>query len=184
MRSRRAAGQGLGFLADDAAERAVYVISVAAELAGMHPQTLRQYDRLGLVSPARASGHGRRYSRRDVERLRRVQALSQEGVNLEGIRRILDLELRLEALERENRLLRLRQEAVERVFAVAADGEVQVVPARPGRTGRKTARRRAGDPAPQTAPNGAAAGSGAASSSTRRPGRAITLLTARPAPVM
>ena len=79
---------------DDAAERAVYVISVAAELAGMHPQTLRQYDRLGLVSPARASGHGRRYSRRDVERLRRVQALSQEGVNLEGIRRILDLELR------------------------------------------------------------------------------------------
>ena len=68
MRSRRAAGQGLGFLADDAAERAVYVISVAAELAGMHPQTLRQYDRLGLVSPARASGHGRRYSRRDVER--------------------------------------------------------------------------------------------------------------------
>ena len=58
MRSRQAAGQGLGFLADDAAERAVYVISVAAELAGMHPQTLRQYDRLGLVSPARASGHG------------------------------------------------------------------------------------------------------------------------------
>ena len=141
MRSRRAAGQGLGFLADDAAERAVYVISVAAELAGMHPQTLRQYDRLGLVSPARASGHGRRYSHRDVERLRRVQALSQEGVNLEGIRRILDLELRLEALARENRLLRLSQEAIERVFAVAADGEVQVVPARPGRVreGRKTA---------------------------------------------
>ena len=107
----------------------------------MHPQTLRQYDRLGLVSPARTSGRGRRYSRRDVERLRRVQALSQEGVNLEGIRRILDLELRLETLERENRLLRLRQEAVERVFAVAADGEVQVVPARPGRVreGRKTA---------------------------------------------
>ena len=76
MRSRRAAGQGLGFLADDAAERAIYVISVAAELAGMHPQTLRQYDRLGLVSPARTSGRGRRYSRRDVERLRRVQALS------------------------------------------------------------------------------------------------------------
>ena len=141
MRSRQAAGQGLGFLADDAAERAVYVISVAAELAGMHPQTLRQYDRLGLVSPARTSGRGRRYSRRDVERLRRVQALSQEGVNLEGIRRILDLELRLEALERENRLLRLSQEAIERVFAVAADGEVQVVPARPGRVreGRKTA---------------------------------------------
>lgn len=148
MRSRRAAGQGLGFLADDAAERAVYIISVAAELAGMHPQTLRQYDRLGLVSPARTSGRGRRYSRRDVERLRRVQALSQEGVNLEGIRRILDLELRLETLERENRLLRLRQEAVERVFAVAADGEVQVVPAPSARRPARTIALRAARPAP------------------------------------
>ena len=202
MRSRRAAGQGLGFLADDAAERAVYVISVAAELAGMHPQTLRQYDRLGLVSPARTSGHGRRYSRRDVERLRRVQALSQEGVNLEGIRRILDLELRLEAAERENRLLRLRQEAVERVFAVAADGEVQVVPARSGRAGRKTSRRRAEDPAPPDvaqapnapdapdvagapAPAPAAAASGSAAAlSAGRPGCAVALRAARPVPVM
>ena len=202
MRSRRAAGQGLGFLADDAAERAVYVISVAAELAGMHPQTLRQYDRLGLVSPARTSGRGRRYSRRDVERLRRVQALSQEGVNLEGIRRILDLELRLETLERENRLLRLRQEAVERVFAVAADGEVQVVPARSGRAGRKTSRRRAEDPAPPDvarapnapdapdvagapAPAPAAAASGSAAAlSAGRPGRAVALRAARPVPVM
>ena len=131
-RASRATGQGLGFLADDAADRAVYVISVAAELAGMHPQTLRQYDRLGLVSPARTSGRGRRYSHRDVEQLRRIQALSQEGVNLEGIARILDLESRLEELEGENRLLRLRQAAVERVFAAAADGEVQVVPARGG----------------------------------------------------
>ena len=90
--SRRRAGQGLGYLAEDAAERAVYVVSVAAELAGMHPQTLRQYDRLGLVSPARTRGRGRRYSHRDVERLRRIQTLSQEGINLEGIRRILDLE--------------------------------------------------------------------------------------------
>ena len=142
MRSRRAAGQGLGFLADDAAERAVYVISVAAELAGMHPQTLRQYDRLGLVIPARTKGRGRRYTKRDVQRLRDVQRMSQEeGINLAGIRRILELERRVEALERENRLLRLRQEAVERVFAVAADGEVQVVPARPGRVreGRKAA---------------------------------------------
>ena len=136
MRSRQAAGQGLGFLADDAAERAVYVISVAAELAGMHPQTLRQYDRLGLVTPARTSGRGRRYSHRDVEQLRRVQALSQDGVNLEGIRRILELERRLEALERENRAMRLRQAAAERVFAAAADGEVRVVPARAGRAGR------------------------------------------------
>ncbi|MCI7458033.1 heat shock protein transcriptional repressor HspR [Actinomyces urogenitalis] len=131
--SRRRTGQGLAFLAEDAAERAVYVISVAADLAGMHPQTLRQYDRLGLVSPVRTSGRGRRYSYRDVERLRRVQALSQEGVNLEGIRRILELERQVERLEHDNRLLRARQAAVERVFAAAADGEVQVVPSRYGR---------------------------------------------------
>ena len=130
MSPRRRTGQGVDFPADDAAERAVYVISVAAELAGMHPQTLRQYDRLGLVTPARTSGRGRRYSHRDVEQLRRVQALSQDGVNLEGIRRILELERRLEALERENRAMRLRQAAAERVFAAAADGEVRVVPAR------------------------------------------------------
>ena len=136
MSARRRTGRSVDFPADDAAERAVYVISVAAELAGMHPQTLRQYDRLGLVSPARSSGRGRRYSQRDVERLRRVQALSQDGVNLEGIRRVLDLERRMEVLERENRALRLRQAAAERIFAAAADGEVQVVPARTGRTGR------------------------------------------------
>ena len=136
MSPRRRTGQSVDFPADDAAERAVYVISVAAELAGMHPQTLRQYDRLGLVSPARSSGRGRRYSQRDVERLRRVQALSQDGVNLEGIRRVLDLERRVEALERENRALRLRQAAAERIFAEAADGEVHVVPARTGGTGR------------------------------------------------
>ena len=136
MSARRRTGRSVDFPADDAAERAVYVISVAAELAGMHPQTLRQYDRLGLVSPARSSGRGRRSSQRDVERLRRVQALSQDGVNLEGIRRVLDLERRMEALERENRALRLRQAAAERIFAAAADGEVQVVPARTGRTGR------------------------------------------------
>ena len=136
MSPRRRTGQSVDFPADDAAERAVYVISVAAELAGMHPQTLRQYDRLGLVTPARTSGRGRRYSHRDVEQLRRVQALSQDGVNLEGIRRILELERRLEALERENRAMRLRQAAAERVFAAAADGEVRVVPARAGRAGR------------------------------------------------
>lgn len=136
MSPRRRTGQGVDFPADDAAERAVYVISVAAELAGMHPQTLRQYDRLGLVTPARTSGRGRRYSHRDVEQLRRVQALSQDGVNLEGIRRILELERRLEALERENRAMRLRQAAAERIFAAAADGEVRVVPARAGRAGR------------------------------------------------
>ena len=77
----------------------VFVISVAAELSGMHPQTLRQYDRLGLVSPGRSGGGGRRYSSRDVALLREVQRLSQEeGVNLAGIKRIIDLEHHVEAL--------------------------------------------------------------------------------------
>ncbi len=84
-------------VADDAP---VFVISVAAELAGMHAQTLRQYDRLGLVSPGRTSGGGRRYSPRDVALLREVQRLSQEdGVNLAGIKRIIDLESQVEALQ-------------------------------------------------------------------------------------
>jgi MerR family transcriptional regulator/heat shock protein HspR len=83
-----------------AEDAAVFVISVAAELAGMHAQTLRQYDRLGLVSPGRTSGGGRRYSPRDVALLREVQRLSQEdGVNLAGIKRIIDLESRVEALQ-------------------------------------------------------------------------------------
>jgi len=77
----------------------LYVISVAAEMAGMHPQTLRQYDRLGLVSPGRSGGGGRRYSLRDIELLREVQRLSQdEGVNLAGIKRILELEAEVDAL--------------------------------------------------------------------------------------
>ena len=78
---------------DETWDVGVYVISVAAELSGLHPQTLRQYDRLGLVSPGRTSGRGRRYSARDIARLREVARLSQEeGVNLAGVKRILDLE--------------------------------------------------------------------------------------------
>jgi MerR family transcriptional regulator/heat shock protein HspR len=78
----------------------VFVISVAAELSGMHPQTLRQYDRLGLVTPGRSGGGGRRYSSRDVALLREVQRLSQEeGVNLAGIKRIIDLEHQVQALQ-------------------------------------------------------------------------------------
>ena len=77
----------------------VFVISVAAELAGMHAQTLRQYDRLGLVTPGRTGGGGRRYSARDVALLREVQRLSQEdGVNLAGIKRIIELESHVDAL--------------------------------------------------------------------------------------
>jgi MerR family transcriptional regulator, heat shock protein HspR len=87
----------------------VFVISVAAELAGMHAQTLRQYDRLGLVSPGRTAGGGRRYSPRDVALLREVQRLSQEdGVNLAGIKRIIELESRVEALQ--NRVHELLEE--------------------------------------------------------------------------
>jgi MerR family transcriptional regulator/heat shock protein HspR len=78
----------------------VFVISVAATMAGMHPQTLRQYDRMGLVSPGRSSGRGRRYSARDIAMLREVQRLSQdEGINLAGVKRILELESHVAALQ-------------------------------------------------------------------------------------
>ena len=80
----------------------VYVISVAAQLAGMHAQTLRQYDRLGLVTPSRTRGGGRRYSARDIDRLREVQALSADGVSLAGIHRILELETQVEAMRERN----------------------------------------------------------------------------------
>jgi MerR family transcriptional regulator/heat shock protein HspR len=86
-----------------------FLISVAAELAGMHAQTLRTYDRLGLVSPQRSSGGGRRYSQRDVDLLREVQRLSQdEGVNLAGIKRIIELTNQVEALQ--SRLRELSEE--------------------------------------------------------------------------
>jgi MerR family transcriptional regulator/heat shock protein HspR len=103
----------------------VYVISVAAELSGMHPQTLRAYDRLGLVSPGRSSGRSRRYSMRDILVLREIQRLSQEeGINLSGIKRILDLERELEqarriAAELHAELSQLRAE-LESTRAVAA----------------------------------------------------------------
>jgi MerR family transcriptional regulator/heat shock protein HspR len=86
--------------ANESRESRTFLISVAAELAGMHAQTLRTYDRLGLVSPQRSSGGGRRYSERDVELLREVQRLSQdEGVNLAGIKRIIELTNQVEALQ-------------------------------------------------------------------------------------
>jgi MerR family transcriptional regulator/heat shock protein HspR len=79
-------------------ETPVYVISVAAELTGLHPQTLRSYDRLGLVSPGRTGGGGRRYSWRDIELLREVAELTSAGIGLEGVRRILELEHQVDAL--------------------------------------------------------------------------------------
>lgn len=86
--------------ADEPREMRTFLISVAAELAGMHAQTLRTYDRLGLVSPQRSAGGGRRYSERDVDLLREIQRLSQdEGVNLAGIKRIIELTNHVEALQ-------------------------------------------------------------------------------------
>jgi MerR family transcriptional regulator/heat shock protein HspR len=80
-------------------ERAVYIISVAAELAGVHPQTLRIYERKGLLRPMRTSGNTRRYSQRDIERLRIIQELTQEeGVNLAGVKRIMQMQLELERM--------------------------------------------------------------------------------------
>ncbi len=78
--------------------QAIYIISVAAELAGVHPQTLRVYERKGLLSPSRTSGNTRRYSRKDIELLRRIQELTNEGINLAGVMRILELEGELERL--------------------------------------------------------------------------------------
>lgn len=92
-----------------------FLISVAAELAGMHAQTLRTYDRLGLVTPQRSAGGGRRYSQRDVDLLREVQRLSQdEGVNLAGIKRIIELTNQVEALQQ--RLVEMAEE-IERLRA-------------------------------------------------------------------
>ncbi len=84
-------------------KKAVYVISVAAELSGMHPQTLRIYERKGLVSPARTGGGNRRYSDEDVQLLRRIAELTSEGMNLVGVKRILELERRVAQLEAELR---------------------------------------------------------------------------------
>ncbi|MFJ7268837.1 heat shock protein transcriptional repressor HspR [Streptomyces sp. NPDC099050] len=105
-------------------ETPVYVISVAAQLSGLHPQTLRQYDRLGLVSPGRTAGRGRRYSARDIELLRTVQALSQEeGINLAGIKRIIELENQVAALQQ--RVAELST-AVDGAAAVLQQREAQV----------------------------------------------------------
>jgi len=114
----------------DERERAVYIISVAAELAGVHPQTLRIYERKGLVLPARTAGNTRRYSDEDIERLRTIQELTQEGVNLAGVKRILRLQAEVERLEgdvaeTERELERTRREAREE-----ARRSSELVPAR------------------------------------------------------
>jgi MerR family transcriptional regulator/heat shock protein HspR len=106
----------------------VFPISAAAELAGMHAQTLRQYDRVGLVVPRRRPGGGRRYSLRDVAVLREIQRLSQdEGINLAGIARILTLAREVERLEAEVAKLRHRADTGSRVFATGSRGNVVIV---------------------------------------------------------
>ena len=111
----------------------IFVISVAAQLAEMHPQTLRGYDRLGLVVPGRSRGRGRRYSLRDIARLRHIQHLSQaEGINLEGIRRILALESQLEELQQQVAQLATLVERLHlsggesRLFTSTQTGEVHL----------------------------------------------------------
>ena len=127
-------------------ETPVFVISVAAQLAGLHAQTLRQYDRLGLVSPERTRGGGRRYSGRDVSLLREIQRLSQEGVSLAGIQRILDLENQVDALRSRVTELAAELDAArsalagarsgDRVFAAGTRGDVVAV--RPGQRPQRT----------------------------------------------
>ncbi len=120
----------------------LFVISVAAELSGMHPQTLRQYDRMGLVSPTRTQGKSRRYTVQDVAKLREIQRLSTEGVSLEGIRRVMnlvdenaELKQRVRDLERELANQVMNQPG-NRVFAAGDQGVIRLNPGqRPERSG-------------------------------------------------
>jgi MerR family transcriptional regulator, heat shock protein HspR len=91
-----------GFPQPPTADSAVFVISVAAELTGLHPQTLRTYERMGLITPGRTGGGGRRYSPRDIDRLRQISELTSAGIGIEGVRRILELENRVLALSERN----------------------------------------------------------------------------------
>ena len=100
-------------------DAAVYVISVAAELTGLHPQTLRSYERLGLIRPGRTGGGGRRYSHRDVELLRVIADLTSSGIGIEGVRRILDLENQLDALRLRNAELAAELEATREALRQA-----------------------------------------------------------------
>lgn len=112
---------------------ALYVISVAAELSGLHPQTLRMYERKGLIEPERTSGRSRRYSEEDIALLRRIQELTNEGLNLAGVQKVLELEHRLDLARQ--RLARLQQqleeaerESARRVEAVRREYRREIVP--------------------------------------------------------
>jgi MerR family transcriptional regulator/heat shock protein HspR len=112
---------------DRAERRAVYVISVAAELAGVHPQTLRIYEQKGLIRPHRTRGNTRRYSEADIVRLQRVQRLTQQGVNLAGAKRIMELEEELDRLER--RMVQLETRLRDRPIPMpASEASLAIVP--------------------------------------------------------
>lgn len=107
------AARPAGFSSPD---RGVYIISVAAELAGVHPQTLRIYERRGLLDPARTGGGSRRYSQRDIDRLRRIHELTEAGLNLAGVKAVMELEEEVNRLRRQlNDVVVEAREAVERV---------------------------------------------------------------------
>lgn len=117
--------------------RALYIISVAAELAGVHPQTLRIYERKGLLEPARTSGRSRRYSDEDIELLRRIQELTAEGISLIGVQRILALEAELRAAVQRANMLQdrvdaLQREMDDRVAAAHRQYKRELVPVRSG----------------------------------------------------
>jgi MerR family transcriptional regulator/heat shock protein HspR len=119
---------------DRAGDRAVYIISVAAELAGVHPQTLRIYERKGLLSPKRTSGNTRRYSERDIARLQMIQQLTQgQGINLAGVKMIMELETQMEELRRRAVELETELRRVRRTRPVAlgpSSATVEIVPLR------------------------------------------------------
>jgi MerR family transcriptional regulator/heat shock protein HspR len=113
-------------MSDDPRARAVYVISVAAELTGVHPQTLRVYERKGLVDPSRTEGGSRRFSDHDLDRLRHIQNLTNSGLNLEGVRRVMELEDEVARLRRE--LATTRVEAREAVAVTHRHYRRELVP--------------------------------------------------------
>jgi MerR family transcriptional regulator, heat shock protein HspR len=133
-------------MADDRHTRAVYVISVAAELAGVHPQTLRVYERKGLLDPSRTQGGSRRFSEEDLERLRHIQSLTNAGLNLEGVRRVMELEAEIERLRGE--LSATRDEAREAVAVTHRQYRRELVPLSqmpvPTRPARRTLRETGG----------------------------------------
>jgi MerR family transcriptional regulator, heat shock protein HspR len=113
-------------MSDDPRSRAVYVISVAAELAGVHPQTLRVYERKGLLDPSRTEGGSRRFSEADLDRLRQIQSLTNAGLNLEGVRRVMELQAEVARLRKE--LTAVRNDAREAVAVTHRQYRRELVP--------------------------------------------------------